>query len=162
MDAQDLILVSVDDHVVEPPTMFLEHWPAKYVDRIPRVVVGDDGGDIWEFEGERAPNVGLNAVAGCPPEEYNLDPTEYTQMRPGCFDVHERVRDMSAAGVLAGVVPGSITGLGPAWHCSPTQPSRSPAGCRRVAPRQPGRPGSPEEIACIHAKSSELRGARAG
>ena len=66
------------------------------------------------------------------------------------------------AGVLAGVVPSSITGLGPAWHCSPTQPSRSPAGCRRVAPRQPGRPGSPEEIACIHAKSSELRGARAG
>jgi predicted TIM-barrel fold metal-dependent hydrolase len=103
MDAQNLVLISVDDHVVEPPTMFAEHWPAKYADHIPRVVVADGGGDIWEFEGERAPNVGLNAVAGCPPEEYNLDPTEYTQMRPGCFDVHERVRDMSAAGMLAGL-----------------------------------------------------------
>jgi len=103
MDAEDLILISVDDHVVEPPTMFREHWPAKYADRIPKVVVSEEGGDIWEFEGQRAPNVGLNAVAGCPPDEYNLDPTQFTQMRPGCFDVHERVRDMSAAGVLAGL-----------------------------------------------------------
>jgi predicted TIM-barrel fold metal-dependent hydrolase len=47
--------------------------------------------------------VGLNAVAGCPPEEYNLDPTEYTQMRPGCFDVEKRIGDMSAGGVLAGL-----------------------------------------------------------
>ena len=30
MDADDLILISVDDHVVEPPTMFAGHWPAKY------------------------------------------------------------------------------------------------------------------------------------
>ena len=103
MDAEDLILISVDDHVVEPPTLFLRHWPDAYRDRIPKVVKTDDGGDVWEFEGERAPNVGLNAVAGCPPDEYNLDPTQFTQMRPGCFDVHERVRDMNAAGVLAGL-----------------------------------------------------------
>jgi len=97
----DMILVSVDDHVIEPPTMFDAHWPAKYADRKPRVVKTDDGGDIWEFEGERAISVGLNAVAGCPPEEYNIDPTEYTQMRPGCFQAEERVADMSASGVLA-------------------------------------------------------------
>ena len=29
MDALDLILISVDDHVVEPRGMFAEHWPAK-------------------------------------------------------------------------------------------------------------------------------------
>jgi predicted TIM-barrel fold metal-dependent hydrolase len=103
MDADDLILISVDDHVVEPPTMFDQHWPEKYAGRAPRVVKTPEGGDIWEFEGVRAPNVGLNAVAGCPPEEYNLDPTEYTQMRPGCFDVDQRIGDMSACGVLAGL-----------------------------------------------------------
>jgi predicted TIM-barrel fold metal-dependent hydrolase len=103
MDADDLILISVDDHVVEPPTMFENHMPDKYRDRAPRVIKTPEGGDIWEFEGVRAPNVGLNAVAGCPPEEYNLDPTEYTQMRPGCFDVDSRIGDMSAGGVLAGL-----------------------------------------------------------
>jgi predicted TIM-barrel fold metal-dependent hydrolase len=103
MDADDLILISVDDHVVEPPNMFENHMPDKYRDRAPRVIKTPEGGDIWEFEGVRAPNVGLNAVAGCPPEEYNLDPTEYTQMRPGCFDVDSRIGDMSAGGVLAGL-----------------------------------------------------------
>ena len=84
MDAHDLVLISVDDHIVEPPGMFAEHWPAKYRGPGPDGSSSvTDGGDIWEFEGERAPNVGLNAVAGCPPDEYNLDPTEYTQMRPG-------------------------------------------------------------------------------
>lgn len=98
-----MILISVDDHIVEPPTMFDAHWPEKYRERKPRIVRTDEGGDIWEFEGTRAPNVGLNAVAGCPPDEYNLDPTEYTQMRPGCFLAKERLEDMSASGVLAGL-----------------------------------------------------------
>jgi predicted TIM-barrel fold metal-dependent hydrolase len=44
--------------------------------------------------------MGLNAVAGCPPEEYGLNPTRYDQMRKGCYDVDERVRDMNANGVL--------------------------------------------------------------
>ena len=29
MDASDLIMISVDDHVVEPRGMLVEHWPAK-------------------------------------------------------------------------------------------------------------------------------------
>ncbi len=103
MKLEDMILISVDDHIVEPPTMFDAHWPSRYADRKPHIVRTEDGGDIWEFEGERAVSVGLNAVAGCPPEEYNLDPTEYTQMRPGCWSSKERIDDMNAAGVLAGL-----------------------------------------------------------
>ncbi|CAJ62122.1 MULTISPECIES: amidohydrolase family protein [Frankia] len=103
MQVEDLILISVDDHVVEPPTLFDAHIPAKYKDRAPHIVKGPNGGDLWAFEDGFAPNVGLNAVAGCPPEEYGLDPTEYAQMRPGCYDADERVRDMSAGGVLAGI-----------------------------------------------------------
>ena len=34
---------------------------------------------------------------------YNVNPSKYSEMRPGCFDVHERVRDMSAGGVLGGL-----------------------------------------------------------
>ena len=35
MDVDDLILVSVDDHVVEPPDMFDQHLPAQYKDVAP-------------------------------------------------------------------------------------------------------------------------------
>jgi predicted TIM-barrel fold metal-dependent hydrolase len=100
MDTADLILVSVDDHVIEPPTMFDAHIPAKYRDRAPFVGQDERGDDYWQYEDERTANVGLNAVAGCPPEEYGLNPTRFDQMRPGCHDHDERIRDMDANGVL--------------------------------------------------------------
>ena len=64
------------------------------------MLTDDDGSEYWLFGDERAAYMGLNAVAGCPPEEYGLSPTRYDQMRPGCWDIHERVRDMNANGVL--------------------------------------------------------------
>ena len=100
MQINDLILISVDDHLVEPPDMFVDHIPAKYADRAPKVVRTEDGAEVWVFEGAVIPNVGLNAVAGRPKEEYGIEPTAFDEMRRGCFDVHERVKDMSAAGVL--------------------------------------------------------------
>jgi predicted TIM-barrel fold metal-dependent hydrolase len=100
MNVEDLVLVSVDDHIIEPREMFDAHIPARYRDRAPRVLTDDEGSEYWLFEGERAAYMGLNAVAGCPPEEYGLNPTRYDQMRKGCFNVDERVRDMNANGVL--------------------------------------------------------------
>ena len=72
MEMQDLILVSVDDHVVEPPDLFDGHIPAKYKDDVPKLIQRDDGTDVWVFEGQELPNIGLNAVAGRPPEEYGI------------------------------------------------------------------------------------------
>ncbi|HSO56433.1 MAG TPA: amidohydrolase family protein, partial [Actinomycetes bacterium] len=97
----DLIFVSVDDHVVEPPHLFEGRMPAAYADRAPKVIRTAAGDDVWSFEGAMIPNIGLNAVAGRPKEEYGVDPTSYDEMRPGCWDIHERVKDMSAGGILA-------------------------------------------------------------
>lgn len=99
--AADLVLVSVDDHVVEPPDMFEGRLAARHADRAPRVVRKDDGSDQWVFEGVDIPNVGLNAVAGRPPAEYGVDPTSFAEIRPGAYDVDRRIEDMDANGVLA-------------------------------------------------------------
>jgi predicted TIM-barrel fold metal-dependent hydrolase len=101
MKAEDLILVSVDDHLVEPPDMFDGRLPKKFQDQAPKVIRRDDGSDVWTFNGEIIPNIGLNAVAGKPREEYGVEPTAFDEMRPGCYDIHERVKDMNAGGVLA-------------------------------------------------------------
>ena len=100
MELDDLILVSVDDHVVEPPDLFERHLPEKWRDVAPRVVQRDDGTDVGLYQGMELPNIGLNAVAGRPPDEYGLEPTSFAEMRDGCYDIHERVRDMNANGVL--------------------------------------------------------------
>ena len=101
MQTEDMIMISVDDHLVEPPDMFDGLLSAKFADRGPRVEHTAEGNDVWLFNGEVIPNVGLNAVAGRPKEEYGVNPTAFDEMRPGCFDVHERVKDMNAGGVLA-------------------------------------------------------------
>lgn len=103
MDANDMILISVDDHLVEPPTVFDQHIPEKYRDAAPRVIRKADGSDVWTFNGSEIPNIGLNAVAGRPKEEYGVEPTAFDEMRPGCWDVDERIKDMNAGGVLAAI-----------------------------------------------------------
>jgi predicted TIM-barrel fold metal-dependent hydrolase len=100
MQPEDLILVSVDDHLIEPPDVFAHHLPEKYRDDAPRVI-NENGVDTWVFGNVRARSVGLNAVASWPKEEWGFDPVGFAEMRPGCYDVHERIRDMNANGVLS-------------------------------------------------------------
>ena len=38
MEMNDLVLISVDDHMVEPPDMFDKHIPAKYKDDVPKLI----------------------------------------------------------------------------------------------------------------------------
>jgi predicted TIM-barrel fold metal-dependent hydrolase len=103
VQADEMILISVDDHIAEPADMFDAHVPARYKDQAPRVVTDEDGFQQWWYGERKGRNLGLNAVAGKPPEMYNVNPQRYEEMRSGCFDVHERVRDMSAGGQLAGL-----------------------------------------------------------
>jgi predicted TIM-barrel fold metal-dependent hydrolase len=92
-------IVSVDDHVVEPPDAFADRFPAKYRDLAPRVVATDDGGEAWLWNGELLPNVGFNAVAGRPSSEYGFEPTRFDEMRRGAWDVQARLADMDVNGV---------------------------------------------------------------
>jgi len=106
-----MILISVDDHTVEPPDMFRNHLPRKYLDDAPRLVHNPDGSDTWQFRDVVIPNVALNAVAGRPKEEYGLEPQGLDEIRPGCWQVDERVKDMNAGGILASICFPSFPGF---------------------------------------------------
>lgn len=111
MKMEDMILISVDDHVVEPPEAFERHAPAKFKDRMPRIVKGTKGEDLWQIEDMTFPNMALNAVAGRRPEEYGMEPTCYEQLRKGTYNAKARCDDMSANGVLAGLNFPSVPGV---------------------------------------------------
>jgi predicted TIM-barrel fold metal-dependent hydrolase len=111
IDPGELILISVDDHICEPANMFQAHVPAKWKDEAPRVVDEENGSQQWWYGNVRGRNLGLNAVAGKPRNRYNIDASRYDEMRPGCYDVHERVRDMNAGGQLAGLNFPNFTGF---------------------------------------------------
>jgi predicted TIM-barrel fold metal-dependent hydrolase len=100
VDKDDLVLISVDDHVIEPPDLFVGRLPRALQERAPRVEE-ENGHQFWVLEDEIIRYIGLNAVAGRPREEYNNEPTNFNEMRRGCWDIHERIADMDANGVLA-------------------------------------------------------------
>jgi predicted TIM-barrel fold metal-dependent hydrolase len=94
-------VISVDDHIVEPPHTFEGRVPAALADRAPRVIEKDDGTQVWVYDGEEIPNVGFNAVVGRPVNEYSFEPARFDEMRKGAWDIHERIRDMDINGVYA-------------------------------------------------------------
>jgi predicted TIM-barrel fold metal-dependent hydrolase len=105
-------IVSVDDHLIEPPDTFAGRLPAGLADRAPRIVTDDGGRQVWEYEERRYPNIGLNAVVGRPRDEWSMDAANFDEMRRGCWDIDARVADMDLAGIDASVCfPSLIAGF---------------------------------------------------
>ena len=116
-------IISVDDHIVEPPHLWQEWLPARYRDRGPRVErrrLGKMkwvGGakmyeyeldtpdapwcDIWFYEDLVHPNKRHVAAVGFDRDEMTMAPITYDEMRPGCYDPTARVADMQANHVEA-------------------------------------------------------------
>jgi predicted TIM-barrel fold metal-dependent hydrolase len=115
-------IISVDDHVVEPPHVWDTWLPEKYRDRGPKVVrrgirdidyVGtasyvehfDDESptkvDCWLYEDLVYTHKRMVAAVGYPKEEMTLTPITYDDMRPGCYDAKARLEDMDISWVEA-------------------------------------------------------------
>jgi predicted TIM-barrel fold metal-dependent hydrolase len=112
-------IVSVDDHVVEPPHVWETWLPSQYRDRGPRVVRdtyrvewvdgnqvfrrGGDGPetDWWIYEDLEWSHQMLNACAGYDESEWWMGPIAFDQMREGCYDPKARLADMDLNHVRA-------------------------------------------------------------
>lgn len=103
-------VISVDDHLVEPPGMFDGRLPAGLQHHAPRLIEDDAGNQVWDFDERRFSQVGLNAVAGR--RSQSLEPARFEDMRRGCWDVHARIADMDLCGIWASMnFPSQITGF---------------------------------------------------
>jgi len=73
MSPGELILVSVDDHVVEPPDVFNRHLAAQWRDRAPKMVKNRERCTVEALRA-RAANVDVRPVSGqggIPPSRSN-------------------------------------------------------------------------------------------
>lgn len=94
-------ITSVDDHIIEPPNVWVDRIPSKYLDVCPRVITEDDGAEFWVYEDTKSITGGLGASAGRRAEDITANGFPYADMRPGCFDAKARLDDMTEGGVLA-------------------------------------------------------------
>ena len=108
-------IVSVDDHVVEPPGVWQDRLPSKYREVGPRTMraplgemtfvggkfsyaPGTDGPmcDWWLYEDLVYPLTRLSAAVGFDRDEVKVTAITFDGMRPGCFDPKARLADMDA------------------------------------------------------------------
>ncbi len=86
--------------------------PPRLADRAPAIHEDEDRSQSWRFEGRSYPNIGLNAVVGRPRSEWSMEPARFDEMRPRCFDIDERIRDMDIAGIWASLCfPSLVAGF---------------------------------------------------
>lgn len=102
----DVKLISVDDHIIEPPNTFQDHLPAKYKEQGPRIIDLNETDEAWLWEGRVYP-IGL---MGSPKTRVFRDEggtdddfraRSYRDMIPACYDVKARVEAMDLDGVHA-------------------------------------------------------------
>ncbi len=106
-------IVSVDDHVIEPPSLWVSRLAARYreagphVERLPAGELALSGARYVERPGTDGPLVDYwvngdlyqslkRAVtaAGRPRDEMTMTATTYEDVRAGCYDPVARLRDM--------------------------------------------------------------------
>jgi len=75
MDMEDLVVVSVDDHVIEPRDMFDRHRSGEAVAIAPKLRTKAHGTNYWGYQGKGIPSFGPHAAVGRPREEYGMEPS---------------------------------------------------------------------------------------
>lgn len=133
------LLVSVDDHVVEPPRLWIDRAPRGLEEEVPhvrrervpsKINAGEDRwADVWYFGSARMVHQRGPAAVGYDAEQVDTEPMTFDEMRPGCFDVEARLADMDIDGVEASICfPNTFvrfcgqlfleaTDRELAWHC---------------------------------------------
>jgi predicted TIM-barrel fold metal-dependent hydrolase len=104
-------VISVDDHVIEPSDVFAGRVPARFADAVP-CLERVDGIDYWIFGDQRNPVLGSDAIQSWQPGRGYPGPVCLDDLRPGCWNPDERVRDMDIGGTDASLnFPSSAFGF---------------------------------------------------
>jgi len=118
MKMEDMVIISVDDHISEPPHLFSNHLSGEALASAPQFKQKSNGSNYWDYQGMKMSSVALNGVVGRPREEYGMEPTSLDQLRKGCWDAAARVDDMDVNGIAASLNFGTLIGLDGLMFCS--------------------------------------------
>jgi predicted TIM-barrel fold metal-dependent hydrolase len=110
--ARTYTVISTDDHIIEPAGVFDGRLPSTFADRTPTLEHTDEGA-FWVIPGlgRNIEMSGLSTAAGQKVEEFSPKSKAFDQMRPGCYDPNERLKDMDIDGVDAQVCFPTLPGL---------------------------------------------------
>ena len=99
-------IISSDNHISEPPDLWLSRMEPRFRDRAPRIVRDADGLDWWYCDGKKVPGTGFGFGGGQTGVRFeegagaNLKIAGvFENVRPGAYIPEEQVKDMDIDGV---------------------------------------------------------------
>ena len=98
------VVVSADDHLQEPPTLWQERLPAGLRDQAPRLVDLPDGGQGFAVADQAPRPLGILVMAGRSASEFTDKGLTWDDVPVGSYDPAGRLRDMETDGVSASVL----------------------------------------------------------
>ncbi len=104
-------LVSVDDHVQEPPDLWTRRLSrSRFGDRVPHVERDADGAEHWVMDG-RPLLGGKVASAGALMPDRNREPRCWEEVPAAAWSPGERLKAMDAAGIAFSVLFPTVAGM---------------------------------------------------
>ena len=87
-------MISVDDHLIEPPNLWQDRLPAKYRELGPRWI-SDEHGESWLYRGEkRIPYDAMSTNGAVYPPENRAEmfrPLAWSEVPAACYDPQARI-----------------------------------------------------------------------
>ncbi len=99
----EMWMISVDDHLIEPPSVWVDRLPTKFRDRGPRWVT-DDQGEAWHIEDDTRVVVNgavVSAAYSAAERPGPYQPMAWSEIPPSCYDPLARAEAMDVDHVLA-------------------------------------------------------------
>ena len=112
--ARDQWMISIDDHLIEPPNLWADRLPAKDRDQGPRWI-SDEHGESWLFEGNKRIPIDAMSTNGAlfPPENRApmFEPLPWSAIPAACYDPKARIEAMNADHELAAICFPNMAGF---------------------------------------------------
>jgi predicted TIM-barrel fold metal-dependent hydrolase len=104
-------LISVDDHVQEPPDLWTQRLSKnRWGDRIPHLEQAGDGTEHWVVDG-RSHLDGRTGRTGALMPDRNREPTRWREVPPAAYLPSERLKVMDTAGIDYSALYPTVAGL---------------------------------------------------
>ena len=106
-------VISVDDHVQEPPGLWTGKLSAaKFGDNIPHVAAQPDGTERWVVEGQVLSGMPVAETGALTAERFGTGPRKWGEVPAAVYEPKERLKMMDADGIDASVLYPTVSGGG--------------------------------------------------
>jgi predicted TIM-barrel fold metal-dependent hydrolase len=106
-------VVDIDSHYTEPRDLWTSRAPAKYKDRVPHVVMGDNGKEHWVVDdGVDFGPLGFTVVRKDGSKAYGkLSLSSFEEMSPAASDMNERLNVLDQLGLSQSILYPNVGGF---------------------------------------------------